>query len=186
MVFPAHAGVFLTIVHNQKARIGSSPRMRGCFRALLDYLVPILGLPRACGGVSTRTSSRKRPTRSSPRMRGCFYVTVGEVPPAQVFPAHAGVFLSACVLPTFNESLPRACGGVSLSTSMLARLSTSSPRMRGCFHHRVSGHRCVHVFPAHAGVFPRRTFPDACFSWTKTVFPAHAGVFLNACANCLA
>ena len=72
-----------------------------------------------------------------------------------VFPAYAGVFLSAPLLTRFLVGLPRIRGGVSCEIETMRRTGRSSPHTRGCFYRQrhVQGH--LPVFPAYAGVFPR-------------------------------
>ena len=91
-VFPAQAGVFLSILWFRILRprlprasggvscqliIGyrgmmSSPRKRGCFPQLPLLQNVTASLPRASGGVSQREERRESPLPSSPRKRGCF------------------------------------------------------------------------------------------------------------------
>ena len=153
----------------------SSPRTRGCFRrrtrrTRLREVFPahagvfqwgdqlhgsLEGLPRARGGVSFGQVRATCAVLSSPRTRGCFrdagtLVTVGTV-----FPAHAGVFPSRPSSMPVWRCLPRARGGVSVPHRVATSSGTSSPRTRGCFHDYTRRHVSRHVFPAHAGVFPR-------------------------------
>ena len=92
-VFPAPAGVFPRRVQCSRSRRGSSPRLRGCFvlievsqRGIGVFPAPagvfpsvagtsplLMGLPRACGGVSNLLDLSKLARWSSPRLRGCFY-----------------------------------------------------------------------------------------------------------------
>ena len=89
---------------------------------------------------------------------------------SSVFPAHAGVFLEEIRAKTHGHSLPRACGGVSVSEAHAKPCLTSSPRMRGCFSEHHVFLLFKSVFPAHAGVFPKkrskrsfsRSLPRAC------------------------
>ena len=138
-----------------------------------------LRLPRACGGVSGMTATTARHLGSSPRMRGCFPIAGSPDEATHVFPAHAGVFLTAfipkalaCCLPRacggvsqLNPrtatgvwldalGLPRACGGVSREKAKGKVGRVSSPRMRGCFSTASGMKSRQSVFPAHAGVFP--------------------------------
>ena len=172
-LFPAHAGVFPSTpaapapseafpracggVSHLAApllrRAHFSPRMRGCFSALVRlrlrnglfpahagvFLLPGLPplpldpFPRACGGVSEACARSIPCPHFSPRMRGCFLISkpVGGI--VVLFPAHAGVFLG--FKPALRRSLtfPRACGGVSHKLCMNLRKGAFSPRMRGCF-----------------------------------------------------
>ena len=131
-VFPAQAGVFLT---------------------LPDYTVSYTSLPRAGGGVSFSHILKTCLTESSPRRRGCFQVFVLAVEEEEVFPAQAGVFpfLKRKSLP--EECLPRAGGGVSNGAVCKNSCRKSSPRRRGCFSWCSIIFWVVSVFPAQAGVF---------------------------------
>ena len=113
VVFPAYAGMFPPEASNRKQkkrfprvcgdvslRIASiilqdefSPRMRGCFQAVLNkeiyaqvfpayagmflqffqLVVKVLRFPRVCGDVSTSRLITMGMVQFSPRMRGCFY-----------------------------------------------------------------------------------------------------------------
>ena len=177
LVFPAHAGVFPQSRDNEVGQYGlpracggvslnaaaaplgrsSSPRMRGCFRRLRRRVPRDQVFP-AHAGVFLRKASRGllRQT-SSPRMRGCFPMTKPASLRKRVFPAHAGVFLFPpnCLATLETESLPRACGGVSIAKAPKAAKPVSSPRMRGCFDYGERVLSRIPVFPAHAGVFPK-------------------------------
>ena len=133
----------------------SSPRMRGCFVRRPRVPERVCSLPRACGGVSESNRRILHFVRSSPRMRGCFLDCAIRVYPMEVFPAHAGVFLSIRPFYLDRDSLPRACGGVSETAKTALVRTLSSPRMRGCFFIRFCSSESSTVFPAHAGVFLR-------------------------------
>ena len=132
-VFPAHAGVFpggrRQVIANQ-------------------------GLPRSCGGVSTGELDESVLLSSSPLMRGCFSIEGLRDRAHEVFPAHAGVFLSSSMPMMSSYCLPRSCGGVSMIETSLLHLLRSSPLMRGCFRLTLGWCPVLLVFPAHAGVFP--------------------------------
>ena len=155
-LFPAHAGVFL--LRGQPLR-----RQRP--------------FPRACGGVSICMGSLRKRSRFSPRMRGCFLFLEFRELMAELFPAHAGVFLDRFIALQCFNAFPRACGGVSEIDVNIVRMNGFSPRMRGCFQDDRLPDAAEPFFPAHAGVFPRRTafysrhlaFPRACgsVSWLQ-------------------
>ena len=132
LVFPAHAGVFLR-------RKGAKMQLE-C-------------LPRARGGVSQYRDECRQENKSSPRTRGCFRGGAEVTIPLEVFPAHAGVFLSMERCKILKGCLPRARGGVSNFGSCYDKSKRSSPRTRGCFHIVLIGFVILLVFPAHAGVF---------------------------------
>ena len=52
--------------------------------------------------------------------------------------------------------LPRTRGGISKSLTICGRLGISSTHTRGYFHRGRHGLPRIGLFPAHAGVFPRR------------------------------
>ena len=82
-----------------------------------------------------------------------------------VFPAQAGVFLSASSAAALKSRLPRASGGVSETGFLVSPLEPSSPRKRGCFSRCFAFGLRSEVFPAQAGVFLRRSFwafPTKC------------------------
>ena len=92
IVFPAHAGVFLTWQGTEweKYRI-----------------------PRSCGGVSSSRRTAYPSWSYSPLMRGCFRRSSRSKETTGVFPAHAGVFLYWIHTSSFSARIPRSCGGVS-------------------------------------------------------------------------
>ena len=72
-----------------------------------------------------------------------------------LFPAHAGVFPAALLLPGRVVTLPRARGGISVPPNEWLSANISSPRTRGYFRVGAAGAGPDALFPAHAGVFPR-------------------------------
>ena len=133
LVFPAHAGVFLSM----------------CKGRLVGRR-----LPRARGGVSAQRIRCSSSALSSPRTRGCFYRRVTFEGFPGVFPAHAGVFPPPRSSGTTATGLPRARGGVSSTSEPVNTKEVSSPRTRGCFSTERYRRTEQKVFPAHAGVFP--------------------------------
>ena len=129
-----------------------------------------LGLPHACGGVSTFIVEMDSTRLSSPRMWGCFRLHEARQGITGVFPTHVGVFPHCRKDPRTAWSLPHACGGVSNPCSSLWRIKKSSPRMWGCFQAVGSDPFWDDVFPTHVGVFlPQRKglserprLPHAC------------------------
>ena len=158
-VFPAHAGVFLCSRY--------APSHSAC-------------LPRACGGVSVTKAPKAAKPVSSPRMRGCFPSSRSPWVWMRVFPAHAGVFLRRRHFKLSRIGLPRACGGVSETTARGSMMTTSSPRMRGCFRGTQGRSRGPLGLPrACGGVSPSTRISTTNIS----VFPAHAGVFPQSFAH---
>ena len=173
-VFPAQAGVFLAKRPKLGKHLRSSPRKRGCFHVSGDFLLfravfPAQAgvfplslaqtstsscLPRASGGVSVVISKQGATFESSPRKRGCFCHAPSRRPPRFVFPAQAGVFPNVGIDSGTGGCLPRASGGVSLTSIYFISHSVSSPRKRGCFFDVGQVVTSRPVFPAQAGVFP--------------------------------
>ncbi len=110
-------------------------------------------LPHACGGVSTLYSYTKVIAKSSPCMWGCFQNFAISPVKREVFPMHVGVFLFHALFICVWDSLPHACGGVSLSTVVTTSPFMSSPCMWGCFQSHDIYEPEEGVFPMHVGVF---------------------------------
>ena len=91
-IFPAYAGVFL------RAR---------------EINLKMSHFPCVCGGVSKVTILISDSGEFSLRMRGCFLWTHVFMPPIQIFPAYAGVFLNKRLLSCSVSNFPCVCGGVS-------------------------------------------------------------------------
>ena len=173
-VFPAQAGVFLSINQIIKAMKGlprasggvsqtkekqkmttvSSPRKRGCFSKNRGGIAAHPGLPRASGGVSPLRFFDRFQCTSSPRKRGCFQLRRRLLVGVVVFPAQAGVFQRRRAPLWITLCLPRASGGVSRPHAGLLQVPQSSPRKRGCFSTTCPIGAAGSVFPAQAGVFP--------------------------------
>ena len=154
----------------------SSPRKRGCFcwscsSFFSGFVFPAQAgvfptglilirleerLPRASGGVSFYASQKTPAGLSSPRKRGCFRIRTYASSEIDVFPAQAGVFLTAIGDLLGPARLPRASGGVSDGWVDFYYNEGSSPRKRGCFRSPDRRLRKIFVFPAQAGVFPLR------------------------------
>jgi len=113
-------------------------------------------LPRARGGISTRSASCSRTLSSSPRTRGYFRSHLPAGAPCMLFPAHAGVFPWQGTAVHDRDPLPRARGGISNPRHLTGRGAFSSPRTRGYFPVPNCVASLKHLFPAHAGVFPIR------------------------------
>ena len=113
-------------------------------------------LPRIRGGVSRRADEVRLFLQSSPHTRGCFFDFEDFYAWCEVFPAYAGVFraLRACI--SQRASLPRIRGGVSMRGVIQHQGVQSSPHTRGCFLSLSIYADGIKVFPAYAGVFPRR------------------------------
>jgi hypothetical protein len=131
-LFPAHAGVFPSDGARQQA---------------------METLPRARGGVPTKTRRDADNIVSSPRTRGCSHDRIPDGSGNGLFPAHAGVFPMQPRRSLFAQSLPRARGGVPTITVPPIPRYVSSPRTRGCSQREAPHHAPPRLFPAHAGVF---------------------------------
>ena len=132
-------------------RQGSSPRVRGTYRAWLrpstqNRLIPAgagnidksvhsrflrRAHPRGCGEHSLTGLYGLGRTGSSPRVRGTCRVLSGLVPPWGLIPAGAGNILSISDLAFLLWAHPRGCGEHDRSSSSRAALGGSSPRVRG-------------------------------------------------------
>ena len=134
----------------------SSPHGRGCFCGQRSPGRRCRVFPARAGVfLSTPAATSSRPG-SSPHGRGCFPHAPHKGHAQGVFPARAGVFLSRenwlCPAP----GLPRTGGGVSRARRLEMPTALSSPHGRGCFQVRSGIAENGGVFPARAGVFPRR------------------------------
>ncbi len=131
---------------------------------------------------------------SSPRTRGCSRRPRGVGLPADVLPAHAGLFPAAAPRPSSRLCPPRARGAVPSSTTPPACADASSPRTRGCSLPRHDGGGLDLGPPRARGAVPppRRRRNPSCMSSPRTrgcshgeigvgvvesVLPAHAGLF---------
>ena len=174
----------------------SSPRKRGCFRDGLFVLTGALVFPAQAGVFLLALAFGFSAHASSPRKRGCFAIRLPPFEVVRVFPAQAGVFPTAGTFHSSRASLPRASGGVSISTrskigskslprasggvSLMSvrskRPGQSSPRKRGCFLDAGKQAKRGRVFPAQAGVFPLWTTVEQSSLWSS---PRKRGGFLN-------
>ena len=132
MVFPAHAGMFLTQLTSYGAMV-SFPRARGD--------VPINSTPLFWHGLF------------SPRTRGCSDIDRKGTSCLSVFPAHAGMFRSQGRPLLRKRRFPRARGDVPYLDLWNEREHVFSPRTRGCSFVDSIRHAAHGVFPAHAGMF---------------------------------
>ncbi len=157
-VFPAGAGVFLSVTAMNFVKEWSSPQARGCFQKLeLEHKI-ILVFPAGAGVFPLRIRMVQCPD-GLPRRRGGVSMTeVSACQASAVFPAGAGVFRSVTACPMGQRCLPRRRGGVSGLPKRQRTRCMSSPQARGCF--RVSIYEeddngwsspqargCFHPFP---------------------------------------
>ena len=106
------------------------------------------------------------PQMFSPHTRGCSLIHRHMPAPNGVFPAYAGMFLSAVGISSNSASFPRIRGDVPVALTPDYEFLPFSPHTRGCS--QISRQRVVsvHVFPAYAGMFPPQLLPRAmglCF-----------------------
>ena len=132
LVFPAHAGMFLTTDGN---------------------ITHLRGFPRARGDVPKNREPPHSLTLFSPRTRGCSCTDPLVLGPVRVFPAHAGMFPSALAPRWARSGFPRARGDVPRVIRLRDKESPFSPRTRGCSQFRPPNVSPLVVFPAHAGMF---------------------------------
>ena len=133
LVFPAHAGMFRQSCINPEA----SQRF-----------------PRARGDVPGDSHVYHRHPQFSPRTRGCSRLETLRVLLANVFPAHAGMFLEVRKNDVRLIGFPRARGDVPVRLPDAGVGGPFSPRTRGCSWLDSFGEERTAVFPAHAGMFP--------------------------------
>ena len=103
-------------------------------------------------------------------MRGCFYNGFSWGSCWLVFPAYAGMFPAPKRTEAQHRSFPRVCGDVSPPMILQESSTRFSPRMRGCFLRLRRIAQSFFVFPAYAGMFPKRgdvwilgvRFPRVC------------------------
>ena len=133
-VFPAYAGMFLGV----------------------EIVVIFLGsFPRVRGDVPCCQVTRVSPLWFSPRARGCSAGWCSRHACRDVFPAHAGMFLSRRMVASAGPSF--------------------SPRARGCSWTPAPWILVSLVFPACAGMFPapgNRSNPGECFPHVRGDVPA--------------
>ena len=87
-------------------------------------------------------------------MRGCFSTVEDGGSIVKVLPAYAGMFLRPHISSRLRLRSPRVCGDVSVIRCRRSRRERFSPRMRGCFRHKMSKKSSRKVLPAYAGMFP--------------------------------
>ena len=134
LVFPAHAGVILSLLPLAKNH---------------------LGISRTCGGDPHHRKEGGFILQYFPHMRGwSFLIKIG-FGIIQVFPAHAGVILSLLPLAKNHLGISRTCGGDPQVWEVYGDYSAYFPHMRGWSQWPFGFVVQVCVFPAHAGVIPR-------------------------------
>ena len=123
------------------------------FRIVNKCLEQRISFPRARGDVPRVQICLKSLVTFSPRTRGCSYFARGKCLRDCVFPAHAGMFRVWPSVSVDARSFPRARGDVPYQIEGGVKGNLFSPRTRGCSVWLSSCMHCMHVFPAHAGMF---------------------------------
>ncbi len=134
-VFPAHAGLF---PNGQATRSAQ------------------WSLPRSRGAVPNVLNSASVTPAVFPAHAGLFPCECESTPMSGVFPAHAGLFPPGPLSRARRACLPRSRGAVPGAHTPACPLNPSSPLTRGCSRDRPVLAELIEVFPAHAGLFPRR------------------------------
>ena len=98
--------------------------------------------------------------RFPPHMRGCTDVGGDISCPAEVSPAHAGMYRSDTGSSDSTPSFPRTCGDVPQLRSAGRSSSVFPPHMRGCTVATGKRSGSTPVSPAHAGMYLRQTWAE--------------------------
>ena len=132
------------------------PACAGMFRAVADYPTATARFPRVRGDVPQWRPSVRGYMGFSPRARGCSDLFVGLIEKIKVFPACAGMFRGVQLAVGVARCFPRVRGDVPLIGPLLDLVVEFSPRARGCSEDDQMLLTMVDVFPACAGMFPRK------------------------------
>ena len=110
-VFPAHAGVILTLICSDKNSSGYFPHMRGWsyFQLLESRKAKVF--PAHAGVILHENLVLRIQLRYFPHMRGWSPNQAGITHLELVFPAHAGVIPDWGIALNTNGSISRTCGG---------------------------------------------------------------------------
>ena len=169
--------------------MGSSPRMRGTqlgtfFRhfefgiipayagntdSVRTCLIPFGDHPRVCGEHLPDTLTTSKPEGSSPRMRGTPFRITEIDRQIGIIPAYAG---NTQCLPSpllASRDHPRVCGEHPIFDHWPARVTGSSPRMRGTLG------RADQQYP-HAGIIPAYAGNTVSKNWTDKDYGDHPRV----------
>ena len=150
---------------------GSSPRVRGTGRLVLDVDAPPRFIP-ACAGNSATIDAGTRPASvhprvcgeqlpvrcvicwidgSSPRVRGTAHLGQEQKEHLRFIPACAGNSSSFAAALSYCSVHPRVCGEQCASRSALVESVGSSPRVRGTAFNRPVNNQYYRFIPACAG-----------------------------------
>ena len=173
------------------------PAYAGMFPLQLPHRTHLDCFPRIRGDVPADQVADQLQSGFSPHTRGCSPFCWGKITFPFVFPAYAGMFRKPHSFPWLLDGFPRIRGDVPSRWSERHRKETFSPHTRGCSGKPLMKFFELTVFPAYAGMFPRRGGgipPMAGFFSPHTrgcsltmidthaflqVFPAYAGMFLK-------
>ena len=141
------------VLHN---KITVFPACAGMFRTVCQMALETGGFPRVRGDVPASRKDMPLDQWFSPRARGCSYFRACCEILGRVFPACAGMFHWFPDHPISARRFPRVRGDVPPTFTPATKVNGFSPRARGCsvFHEWVNS--MSSVFPACAGMFPRR------------------------------
>ena len=126
-VFPAHAGLY-----------------RACDLSCHAHC----SFPRTRGVVSTRTITVDLSDAFSPHTRGCIVVRTEASRADEVFPAHAGLYLTRRPTPRFPSGFPAHAGLYRNGLTCRARMPRF-PRTRGVVSRRVADGSLERAFSPH-------------------------------------
>ena len=155
LVYPACAGI-----HHVKAVISASlyslPRMRGDPPFEEGQVVAERSLPRMRGDPPPLLIVNGYPMRSTPHARGSTPTAHRKWVSHAVYPACAGIHPSYLAIKKSNYRLPRMRGDPPSTSSINLSRSSSTPHARGSTRYAHDVWRISQVYPACAGIHPRR------------------------------
>ncbi len=153
-IFPAHAGLFRTYWANPPART-PFPACAGLFPGLRQCSLGFLTFPRMCGVAPQGRPCTATERHFSPHVRGCSRQQHQALHSRCLFPAYAGLFPSARIVPRSAIAFPRT-RGVFRWAGCVPLPSTAFPAHAGLFQRKVGFlHHHRRPFPRSCGVVPR-------------------------------
>ena len=132
------------------------PAYAGMFPLQLPHRTHLDCFPRIRGDVPADQVADQLQSGFSPHTRGCSPFCWGKITFPFVFPAYAGMFRKPHSFPWLLDGFPRIRGDVPSRWSERHRKETFSPHTRGCSGKPLMKFFELTVFPAYAGMFPRR------------------------------
>ncbi len=133
------------------------PARAGMVRSRIAWLQWHLGVPRASGDGPPRPASYRQPSQCSPRERGWSHQVRDARRELRVFPARAGMVPDYGLPQPIRRRVPRASGDGPELVHLRTPIPSCSPRERGWSRTATCTCRSCCVFPARAGMVPRRT-----------------------------